>query len=59
MHQPFAYTIVEACALARTGRTTLYGAIRRGELVARKRGKRTLIIASELRRWVEQLPTKN
>lgn len=58
MQQPLAYTIAEACALSRTGRTTLYAAIRRGELVARKLGKKTLIIDGELRRWVEQLPRK-
>ena len=58
MHQPLAYTIAEACAAARTGRTTLYAAIRRGDLVARKLGKKTLIMERELRRFIEELPQK-
>jgi excisionase family DNA binding protein len=57
MSKPFAHTIKEACTVSRTGRTTLYGAIRRQELVARKLGKKTLILEDDLRRWLEQLPT--
>jgi len=56
MVTPIAYSIAEACAVARTGRTALYEAIRAGELAARKRGRRTLILAEDLHRWVENLP---
>jgi excisionase family DNA binding protein len=56
MNTPLAYSIAEACAVARAGRTAIYEAIRRGELVARKRGRRTLIVAEDLRLWVEGLP---
>jgi excisionase family DNA binding protein len=53
---PIAYTVKEACEISRAGRTTLYAAIRRGELVARKLGKKTLILDQDLRHWIEQLP---
>jgi excisionase family DNA binding protein len=57
MTTQLAYTIAEACAVARAGRTAIYEAIRNGALQARKRGRRTLILADDLRRWVESLPT--
>jgi excisionase family DNA binding protein len=39
-------------------RSHLYEAMKRGELSARKAGRRTIIMADELRRYVESLPSK-
>ena len=52
-----AYTVDEACSVAGIGRTALYKAIGTGELVARKYGRKTLILASDLHRFIEGLPT--
>lgn len=57
MESPLAYTIAEACAATRVGRTVLYELIRDGKLPARKCGRRTVILADDLRRWIESLPT--
>lgn len=54
--EQLALTVAEACAAARIGRTTLYEAIKRGDLVAAKYGRKTLIRVDDLRNWLEQLP---
>jgi len=43
-----AYTVDEACSVARIGKTAIYKAIGTGKLVARKYGRKTLILASDL-----------
>ena len=53
----FAFSIDEAAMRAGLGRDKLYAAVRVGELEARKAGRRTLITAEALRRYLENLPT--
>jgi excisionase family DNA binding protein len=54
--EPIAFNISEACAAARASRTTVYEAIKAGQLRALKRGRRTIVLASDLRAWLESLP---
>jgi len=56
MDTPLAYSIAEACSAACAGRTVLYEAIRSGALRAVKRGRRTIVLADDLRHYLENLP---
>lgn len=51
-----AHSIDGACEAADVGRTSVYEAIREGNLVARKLGRRTIILDADLRAWLESLP---
>jgi excisionase family DNA binding protein len=51
-----ALTIFEACEIAGIGRTSVYAAIARGELAAKKRGRRTLVLVDDLKEWISSLP---
>jgi excisionase family DNA binding protein len=54
-----AYSIPQACLMAGAGRTSLYQAIQSGALRAVKRGRRTLVLEDDLRRWLQSLPPLN
>ena len=49
-------SILEACQVAGIGRSKIYEAIGEGSLKARKLGKRTIILRSELQRFLSALP---
>ena len=51
-----AFSIPEVCKQVGLCRDTVYRAIGRGDLVARKLGKRTIVLASDLQRFLETLP---
>jgi len=58
MNTRLAYTIAEACEAARIGRTSIYDAIKSCKLIARKNGRRTVILAEDLRLWLQDLPAR-
>jgi excisionase family DNA binding protein len=51
-----AYTIREACEVSGISKSSIYNSIRAGTLRPRKYGKRTLILADDLRAWLGSLP---
>ena len=51
-----AYSLCEACGLLSVGRTTLYSAIKKGDLKTCKVERRTIISAEALHLWLENLP---
>ncbi len=51
-----AYTIAEAVDQGAGSRTVVYEAINAGTLRAKKRGKRTVILATDLAQYLEALP---
>ncbi|MCH8112081.1 MAG: helix-turn-helix domain-containing protein [Proteobacteria bacterium] len=53
--EPLAYTIDESREAARVGRTTIYQEIAAGRLIARKVGRRTIILRDDLKSWLARL----
>jgi excisionase family DNA binding protein len=51
-----AYTISELPKLTGVGRSRLYQAISSGTLVAKKLGRRTIVLSSDLERFLNTLP---
>jgi excisionase family DNA binding protein len=52
----FAYSIEETARITSLGRTALYEEIKAGRLKARKAGRRTVVIADDIRQWLASLP---
>jgi excisionase family DNA binding protein len=50
-----AYAIAEVCDVTTLGRTTVFGEIKKGNLRVVRVGRRTLVLASELERFIERL----
>jgi hypothetical protein len=54
-----ACSIEKFADLTDFGRSTIYEAIKDGSLIARKRGKRTVITAPDGMQWLKSLPQAN
>ena len=54
--EPLAVSIAEAVRLSGIGRSSLYRAIKSGELAIRKRGRRSIVEMTALKRWLADLP---
>lgn len=52
----FAFTVAEAVELSNVCRSNIFTAIASGKLLARKRGRSTLIRQEDLRDWINSLP---
>jgi excisionase family DNA binding protein len=53
-----AYSIVDVTDLTGLGRSFIYEAIKAGNLLVRKAGRRTLIFDADLNSWLASLPEK-
>jgi excisionase family DNA binding protein len=56
LERPLAHTIEDAARRSTICRTSVYAAIKSGDLKARKAGKRTLILDEDLHTWLAALP---
>lgn len=56
MDNKLAFTIHEACQAGLGSRTEIYRAVQRGDLKVIKRGRRSIILADEARRYLASLP---
>lgn len=56
MQTPIAVTIPDAVKASGMSRTSIYEALKRGDLSARKAGRRTLISFADLETYLARLP---
>lgn len=57
MDNPIAVTIPDAVKVSGMSRTSIYEALKRGDITARKAGRRTLIPFADLEAYLAGLPT--
>ena len=57
--EKMAFTIPEAVEAGGGSRSVIYEALNAGKLKAKKRGKRTIILAADLAEYLEALPNFN
>ncbi len=57
MANPIAVTIPDAVKLSGMSRTSIYEALKRQDITARKAGRRTLISFADLEAYLASLPT--
>lgn len=57
MQAPLTVTIPDAVKATGMSRTSIYEALKRGDLTARKAGRRTLITFADLQAYLASLPT--
>ena len=57
MANPIAVTIPDAVKLSGMSRTSIYEALKRQDITARKAGRRTLISFADLEAYLANLPT--
>lgn len=57
MQTPIAVTIPDAVNATGLSRSAIYEALKRGDLTARKAGRRTLISFADLEAYMANLPT--
>lgn len=56
MQNPIAVTIPDAVKMSGMSRTSIYEALKRGDITARKAGRRTLISFADLEAYLASLP---
>jgi len=56
MSEPFAYSVDEAAKNTDLGRSKLFEEIKAGNLRAKKVGRRTIVLAEDLRKYLRNLP---
>ncbi len=56
MQNPIAVTIPDAVRVSGMSRTSIYEALKRGDITARKAGRRTLISFADLEAYLASLP---